>query len=240
MRIPSTPRRTGARNKPVHFTYVGVERGPPTEAYIAGPTWWGWLHMSKPSKPCVYELTAGATACRFCSIGNHRVAVMKGWVPLYRKIDGLAWMIPVDEAQRDIVDALKTFAKVLVGRGAGRSVGVWVQPATNQEPVWSSTLPERSEPADVSTSLLTVWAVPEVTSYFCRASDNAVSLAPAGPVPAAGPGPEEQHQVDAQEYTPPGGEDGPLAGDYDAIKARLSGKFPVEKPSKNGRHRPAE
>ena len=176
MRIPSAPRRTGARNKPVHFTYVGVETGPPTEAYIAGPTWWGALHMSRPSKPCVYELTGGKIACRFCAVGKHRVAVTKGWVPLYRKIDTLAWMVPVDEAQRDVIDALPTFAKVLVGRGRGKAIGVWVQPALNKEPVWSSTLPERSVEADVTISLMTVWAVPEVTSFFSFASDNAVSL----------------------------------------------------------------
>jgi hypothetical protein len=136
MRIPSTPRRTGARNKPVHFTYVSVERGQPFDAYLAGPVWWGYLHMLKPSKPCVYEITGGQVACRFCGAARAPVAVMKGWVPLYRRIDGLACCVPVDEALRDVLEPLKCFTKVTVGRGKGRGVGVWVHPCLEQSPEW--------------------------------------------------------------------------------------------------------
>ncbi len=186
MRIPSTPRRTGARNRPVHFSYVPTERGQPWEAYIAGPTWWGFLHMTKPSKPCVYEITGGQVPCRFCGVGRAPVAVMKGWVPVYRRVDTLACMVPVDESLRDGIDALEFGAKVQVGRAKGKGVGVWVQPCINQEPKWTSTLPERSAPADVTESLLTVWKLPEVSAYFGRApqSDNAVSLDAPAPAPA--------------------------------------------------------
>lgn len=236
MRVPSAPRRTGARTKPVHFTYVGVERGQPTEAYIAGPTWWGYLHMSKPSKPCVYEVTGGKIECRFCRAGRHRVAVMKGWVPLYRRVDTLAWMVPVDEGQRDRIDALDTFTKVMVGRGGGKGVGVWVQPCTNQEPAWSCTLPERSTAADVTESLLTVWAVPEVLAFFGRASDTAVSLTHAA-TPDGGETPPAQDAPPAvRPYTPTEGDGAAQAADYTATVNRIKERVGALKPSANGRH----
>lgn len=147
MRIPSTPRRTGARNKPVHFSYVSTERGQPYDAYLAGPVWWGPLHMLRPSKPCVYELTGGQVACRFCGAGKARVAVVKGWVPLYRRLDNTAICVPVDEVQRDHLDALKLHTKVTVGRERGKGVGVWVRASLNQEPAFASSLPECNAPA---------------------------------------------------------------------------------------------
>jgi hypothetical protein len=87
-------------------------------------------------------------------------------------------MVPVDEVQRDTLDALDCFTKVVVGRAKGKGAGVYVQPCTNQEPAWTSTLVERQHSADVTTSLLTVWGVQEVTSFFCGAgaSDNVLSL----------------------------------------------------------------
>lgn len=186
MRIPSAPRRTGARTKPVHFTYVGTERGQPYEAYLAGPVWWGHIHMLKPSKPCVYEITGGAIACRFCGVPPRPLAVMKGWVPLYRRADGWPICVPVDEVQRDHLDALKCFTKVTVGRERGKGIGVFVRACLQQEPEWSSSLPEYTTPADVTESLLSMWKLPEVTSFFCGAvaSDKPVSPAAAS-VPAA-------------------------------------------------------
>ena len=179
MRIPSTPRRSGARSKPVHFTYVSTERGQPYEAYLAGPVWWGYLHMLRPSKPCVYELTGEKVACRFCGAKKAGVAVVKGWVPLYRRPDGTAICVPVDEVQRDHLDALKCFSKVVVGRERGKGVGVFVRAAANQDPAWSSSLPEYSNPADITESLINMWALPEVFAFFGGkvVSDNAVSLA---------------------------------------------------------------
>lgn len=186
MRIPSTPRRTGARNKPVHFSYVSTERGQPYDAYLAGPVWWGPLHMLRPSKPCVYELTGGQVACRFCGAGKARVAVVKGWVPLYRRLDNTAICVPVDEVQRDHLDALKLHTKVTVGRERGKGVGVWVRASLNQEPAFASSLPECNAPADITESLITMWSLPEVSAFFGRgrSSDTAVSL-DAPPVPSA-------------------------------------------------------
>lgn len=175
MQLPSQPRRASARNKPLHFQYVTVERGEPFEAYLAGPIWWGFLHMTKPSKPCVFELTGGKIECRFC--GTTRIPIMKGWIPLYRRIDGLPMCACVDEALRDNLDGLKLHTKVQVGRGKGKGVGVWCAACLNQEPVYSSTLPERQQPADISHSLITMWNMPEVTAFFARpVSDTAASL----------------------------------------------------------------
>ena len=185
MRIPSTPRRVGARNKPVHFSYVSTERGQPYEAYLAGPVWWGYLHMLRPSKPCVYELTGRQLACRFCAPGaKARVAVVKGWVPLYRRNGGDAICVPVDEVQRDHLDSLACFTKVTVGREKGKGVGVFVRACLNQEPAWASSLPEYSTPADITESLINMWQLPEVFSFFCGpvAGDNGLSPAPAAPV----------------------------------------------------------
>lgn len=179
MRVPSAPRRTGARNKPVHFTYLPIEPNAPFEAYTAGPIWWGPLHMLKPSKPCVYEITSGAVRCRFCASSKRPLAVMKGWVPVYRRQETLAQLVCVDEAQRDQLDALALHTKVVVGRGKGKGVGVYVQLCTNPEPKYVTTLPERQVAADVTESLLTMWNIPELNSFFGRAvaSDNPLSLA---------------------------------------------------------------
>jgi hypothetical protein len=176
MRVPSSARRTGARKKPVHFEYVQTERGQPWEAYLAGPIWWGYLHMTKPSKPCVAEVTGGALVCPFCRKPPRPVAVMKGWVPLYRRADSHACMVPVDEVQRDDLDALPPFTKVAVGRERGKGAQVWVRKCNVQDPAFSCTLPEKQVPADVTESLLTVWAMPEVTAFFSMSSDNALSL----------------------------------------------------------------
>lgn len=185
MRIPSTPRRSGARYKPIHFSYVGVERGQPFDAYLAGPVWWGYIHMTRPSKPCVYELTREQVACRFCGASKARVPVVKGWVPLYRKVDGLACCVPVDEVQRDHLDTLKPFTKVTVGREKGKGVGAWVRACLSQEPVWSSTLPERMEPADITESLIVMWSLPEVTSFFARAAASDTPVSPVKSAPSA-------------------------------------------------------
>jgi len=236
MRVPSTPRRTGARRKKVHFQYVPTERGQPWEAYIAGPTWWGFLHMLKPSKPCVFELTAGQIACRFCGTGTARVAVEKGWVPLYRRSDGFACMVPVDEVLRDVIEPLPTFTKVVVGKEKGKVVSVFVRPATNQEPKWEHSLPERMEPADVTESLLTVWALPELVSYFSAASDNAVSLTPRdrGEVVAADAGGATSgSEKGITPYVPVGGA---RPVEVDPILERLNLHARDVKPSTNGKH----
>jgi hypothetical protein len=238
MRLPSTPRRTGARNKPVHFSYVSTERGQPYEAYLAGQVWWGYLHMLRPSKPCVFELTGGAVACRFCAGSKARVAVVKGWVPLYRRQDGLAICVPVDEVQRDHLDALPIFTKVTVGREKGKGVGVWVRSCMNQEPAWSSSLPEYSCPADISASLINMWALEEVHQFFAceRSSDNAVSLASKPPA-------EVMHSLEGDDVPRPkraGKGDGAMLGGTDAAVNRLiehAAKF-AAKPSTNGKHKP--
>lgn len=182
MRIPSQPRRTGARSKAVHFTYVPTERGQPYEAYLAGPVWWGELHMLKPSKPCVYAITGGEIACRYCGQPPRPIAVMKGWVPLIRRADTWPICVPVDEVQRDHLDTIKPFTKVIVGRERGKGIGVYVRMATNQEPAWSSSLPEWNEPADITESLINMWKLPEVTQFFCS---RATSDKPVSPVKAA-------------------------------------------------------
>jgi hypothetical protein len=136
--------------------------------------------MLRPSKPCVYELTGGKVACRFCGGVKSRVAVVKGWTPIYRRVDNTPICVPVDEMQRDHIDNLKLFAKVMVGRERGKGVGVYVRAALNEEPKWSSTLPECQAEADVTESLIRMWALPEVFNYFASAapSDNTVSQTP--------------------------------------------------------------
>jgi len=236
MRVPSAPRRTGARNKPVHFQYVNTERGQPWEAFIAGPTWWGYLHMTKPSKPCVYEITNRALECRFCASGKARVPVAKGWVPLYRLVDGEPVMVPVDEAQRDKIDNWRVFTKVTVGRARGKNSGVFIQMCTSQEPKWGSTLPERTVEADVTESLLRVWGVAEVTSFFSGASDNAVSQEREGNFevtrecidPTTKPAPGASGK-----YVPP--DDARLNGPDDSLKRTL-GRAKLFEPSPNGKH----
>jgi hypothetical protein len=193
--------------------------------------------MTRPSKPCVYELTGGAVACRFCASGKARVAVVKGWVPLYRRTDGLAMCVPVDEVQRDHLDALPTFTKVTVGREKGKGVGVWVRSCMNQEPKWSSSLPEYSAPADISASLINMWALDEVHQFFAcaRPSDNALSLTP--PVKSDGEEFSGMTSAAAKKYGSAG--DGAMTGGTDAAVNRLLEHVAKVngKPSRNGTHK---
>ena len=242
MKIPSQPRRTGERKSHVHFQYVPIERGQPFEAYTAGPAWWGYLHMLKPSKPCVYELTGREVECRYC--GKARMPVMKGWVPLYRKWDGFPVMVCVDESLRDSIDPLKLHTKVNVGRGKGSSVSAWVQMSLDQEPRYVTTLPERQVEADVTVTLITVWDLPEVTQFFCsKSSDNALSLNTKGStdgVPAPAPAatdssdPAGAYLLDADSF----GGLLPLRA-RDKIRERRNEAFVREaqaKPKPNGKH----
>lgn len=235
MRIPSTPRRTGARTKPIHFQYVPTEKGQSWEGYIAGPTWWGPLHMTRPSKPCVWEVSGHAIPCRFCG-GTRPVAVMKGWVPIYRRVDAQACCVPVDESLRDVVDALPLFCRVTVGRAKGKGAGVWVQASSVQEPKWQTSLEERKRAADVTESLLVMWDVAELTTHFATLpSDNALSLIADRPTESARERAADAHKPDAQPYTAPG-DDAMMRG-TDAAVNRLkehAAKWD-QKPSANGK-----
>lgn len=191
--------------------------------------------MLRPSKPCVYELTGKQVECRFCGSGKARVAVVKGWVPLYRRTDGTAICVPVDEVQRDHLDALPTFTKVTVGRERGKGVGVWVRSCTSQEPAWSSSLPEYSAPADISTSLINMWALEEVHQFFACRSDNALSLDAERPAEIAREKPADAHKPDAQPYTAP---DPSAKNDaFVAAHNRIAGRVKLygETPSSNGK-----
>jgi hypothetical protein len=190
--------------------------------------------MLRPSKPCVYELTGGKVCCRFCAQSKARVPVVKGWVPLYRRTDGTAICVPVDEVQRDHLDALKCFSKVSVGRERGKGVGVFVRAAASQEPVWSSSLPEYSTPADITESLINMWALPEVFEFFGggRVSDNGLSLQSAA-VGGAG-AKESPRPAEQPPHAPANRLKGPvtMGGEVDRLLKHVA----EQDAEKNGKH----
>ena len=178
MSLPQIPPRRGDNPRHVYFTYVGCDRGYTFEAWTAGPTMWFAMHPSTKSKPCLEEMTSGKLACPFCRAG--KLAMVKGYVPLYRSADAKPVMVVVDEAVRDKVDRIDTFTRVKVGREKSRGSTVWVTPLILQEPHWQSTLPERQRAADLTFTLLRMWQIPELQDWYNKQprlhSDTAVSL----------------------------------------------------------------
>ncbi len=182
--LPQIPSGGERRHARTHFSYVTVERGGNWEAYAAGPAQWFPMHCSRRSKPCVEEMTDCDLACPFCAKGH--VAIVKGYLPLYRASDGRPVVVVIDEASRHLADKLALHESVTVGRERSRGSAVWVARPLAQRPSYTTTLEARRAPADLTETLLRLWALPELvewyrrthvsTDRFGRGSDEPVSL----------------------------------------------------------------
>ena len=176
MSLPQIPPRRGDSPRHVYFTYVGCDRGYTFEAWIAGPPMWFAMHPSTKSKPCLEEMTGNHLKCPFCAAG--KLAMVKGYVPLYRSADAKPVMVVIDEAVRDEVDRIELFARVKVGREKSRGSTVWVKRLLVQEPKWQSTLPERQRAADLTFTLLRMWQIPELFDWYRNNQALAEDLPP--------------------------------------------------------------
>lgn len=178
MPFKNTPRRGADRARTVYFTYLReLKGGTKFTGYIAGATWWGLVHPSERTQPCFDELTGGDLHCPHCARGA--VPAIKGVCPLYIEPPRKPFFVWLDEELRDVVDTLKLHTKVIVGREVGKGMPAWVARCLNQEPAFTTTLPERQRPADITPTLLKIFRSPELVAWYNRThgeSDNAVSL----------------------------------------------------------------
>jgi len=169
MPLEQTPPEGRGRRKPVHFSHEKTHGGIKQQwhAWVAGRCHWFDCHnVNRKSKPCLHHITNGELPCEFCSPTS--IAEMLGYQPLYRGIDAKPVFVVVHEYVREDVDKLHNLTRVIVGRGEGQTDGVYVVPALTQEPRYHSTLPDRLRPADLTETLLRVWAMPLLTEWYYR------------------------------------------------------------------------
>jgi len=177
--LPSVPRDPNRdRRNRRHFSYVNTEPGKQWAAYIAGSTWWCWVHGSIRSKPCSERISGGEVACEYCS--KKIPSIVKGYVPLYRQTDYRPCCTVVFEEIRDVVDALALHCRVAVGRGTKKTDPIYVARAMEAVPAYVPINAEMTAPADITSSVLQMWGDRELRQWYELThgkSDNALSLA---------------------------------------------------------------
>lgn len=186
MSLPQSPPGRGGRRPHVHWVYIPTAPGKTWHAWIAGSCHWFLCHTKGKTKPCLHALTGGELTCDKCS--PFEVGQVVGYQPLYRETDARPCMVIVHEYTRELMDKFRLHSRVAVGRGEGSTDGVWVNTALKHEPFFRSSLPERNQPADLTETLLRVWAIPELTEWYRQThgrSDNAVSQPLPAPAPPA-------------------------------------------------------
>lgn len=191
MPLPQTPPGGGGRRPHLHWVYIPTPRGKKWQAWIAGPCHWFLCHTKGRSKPCLHAMTGGELTCDVCSPFN--VPECIGYQPLYRESDGRPCQVVVHEYTREQIDALKLHQAVWVSRGEGATDAVSIGPMLSGGTRYTSRLPERLRPADLTETLLRMWGIPDLVEWYRHthgASDTPMSLTPAPPVaPAVTPPP---------------------------------------------------
>lgn len=238
MPLPQAPKRGKDPRRPQHFGYLRGYRGEDLYGFLAGPMMWFDLHTSDlGSKPCLEVMTKGELSCSLC---KHGAPVCKGACGFYHANDGKPYLLWLDESKRDEYETWRWLSKIKFGREGVKGAPVWAALCLSQEPRYSSTLPERKRPADLTGSLLRMWKLPELDLWYRvthGVSDNGLSLAPEGnPVPAPkgkGKPPDmytAAHRLVDEEIAGANGIDAAT----EAIKARAGGR--AAPPSANGKH----
>lgn len=194
-------------------------------------------HTVGRTKPCIEWMTGGELTCEICSPLNQ--TEMKGYQPLIRESDGRPCMVVVSEHSRDQMDALKWGSRVIVGREAEASDSVWITNNPSPEPRFHSTLKELLSPADLTETLLRVWKIPDLVTWYRQTHGTVPTETPASPKlePKKSNGkPFSPALKKAAEVAQQIGDD-MLAGDSsDAVIRRLKAHAAVNKPSTNGDH----
>lgn len=221
-----------------HFPYVPTGRGSRWMAYCAGPCHWILGHeINRKTKVCPTWLTDGELHCEWCSPINGPIE--RGYQPVFRQSDSKPVLVMVGVEERTETDRLRFLARVIVAREKEASASLFIRLATDQEPKYQSTLPERGKPADVTHSMLALWGMPAVKAWWARkhgGSDSALSLPPGVAVTDAGDAYSPAMQAAAKRYgatvIPPG--DDPTM--YDEVYGRLRQKGAKLPPATNGNH----
>lgn len=177
MPFKNAPKKGTDRARVVMFTYLKELKGGKTfTAYVAGPTCWLHCHPSERTQPCLTELTGGELTCLHCAEG--KVSEVKGVMPLYVEPSRKPFFVWLNEELRDVVDALTLHTKVTVGRDLGKGMPAWVVKCTNQEPAFTTTLPERQRPADIAPTLLKIFRMPELVHWYTRTGGGTYNTTP--------------------------------------------------------------
>lgn len=170
-------KKPGAR---LHFAYTPTEPLEQWHAYTAGPAKWYACHCKGRTKPCLAHVTGGELVCERCNAGEESAET--GFLPLWRELDWRPVFVIVHSAAREAIDALRHRQRVLIGRGAHKSDGVYAITPPKVQGTISSTDPAKLREQDVTPSLLRVWKIAELTEWYNRhigPSKEGVSHTPA-------------------------------------------------------------
>jgi hypothetical protein len=164
--LRQSPSGGGGREQRVHFAYVKTAHGKTGywHAHVAGPCHWFECHTKGKSQPCLHTITCGALTCPQCESTAPVETI--GYQPFWRESDGRPTMVIVHDYTREQIDGLRLHTRVVVGRGDDPSDAVWVVPALNPEPRFTTTLAVKRRPADLTDTLLRVWKIPALTQWF--------------------------------------------------------------------------
>ena len=240
MPLPNAPPEGGGDSRRMHFAYVGTDDGDRWNAYLAGPAWWGWCHKSTRTKPCLDFLTGGALECPRCLAGKE--PLMTGYVPVYRQADGAPRSVIVADVSREVIDPMKTHTRVLIGREMDATAAVWMVKAPDPRPLFQTMMKAKQNPADITSSLLTMWAIPELVAWY-RAlpvvSDNAVSVPEGVAVKGDGSPYSPMMQAAAKRNGALVVSDPDIQAEYDAMRKKLENRIAdLGKPHANGKPKP--
>jgi hypothetical protein len=165
----STPGEGGATPRRETFAYHNTAPGLKNawNGWLACDVYWCKAHEHKPpqqygTKPCLHWLTNGAVGCPWCRPG----AVVKdiGYVHLYRETDLKAMLVLVQDSVADLLAGLSFGSHVLVGR-LEASASTFVKRSDSNVP-WRTDSEHRKRPIDIALSLLALWAVPALDSWY--------------------------------------------------------------------------
>lgn len=151
--------------RPEQFRYVKTPGGAKAWAgWVAAKPYWCKAHTSdKGSKPCLKWITNGALPCPRCSPTNKPTRI--AYVAIYRESDLHPGLVVCHESTEDLLVELHYGLYVMVQRELGDTSSVAVRRAMAQKP-FSSRKSSRQREADLTLSLLTMWKITELTSWY--------------------------------------------------------------------------
>lgn len=238
MRLPQASPEDGGRGSHEHFTNWSIGCGEKHYAYVAGRCQWFVCHPSERSKPCTHWMTKGDVPCKRCA--QKKPVCQLGYLPVWRGTDWRPKFVILYQPEREHVDKLKLHQRVIIFRERDRGSTLTIRPALETEPAFVTTLEHRKWPQDIWFTLLTVWDIPELTSWVasvCEPSDNALSQ-PQPPVKSDGEPFSPMTAKAVEKYAPP---DEPKSESDELFKEagnRLLSRVRKGEANGNGKHKP--
>jgi hypothetical protein len=134
-------------------------------ATAAAEPYWCTVHEHTKATPgtkvCVDWYTDGALICPRCK--PSLVPTTVAYVPVWREIDHKPCLVIVHETAADLLAGVAFGVRVLIGC-VERGSSVFVR-ATDEQPRWASENPLRQQPADLSTTLYTLWGYTQLWAW---------------------------------------------------------------------------